>query len=529
MYLQERTRRPTTTPAVATRDAGEAVEARGDAVGQEATARIPPGSIGGAALVPPVVMRLQRNAGNRGVTALVESVRAGERSGDRARRRGEKQSEGRTAMLGERAAVARVERRRRAVQRDFLDDIGDAVSGTVDAVADTASEVADTVSETAGEAWDTATETAGAVADVAGTVAGDVVDVASDVAGTVADTAGQAWETVTETASGVADAVAGGAQAAWDEAGDVAGQVVDGVTDMAGRAWDGLADTARDVASGVSGVAGDVWNAVADGAEQVWNGVQGAAGAAWDAVSDAASGAWDAVTSTASELADSVRDLAAQAWNELKSAAGAAWDAVTGAIGSLWNSILDGVGKALEGLAQNVPVPGSDVRSRGLTDGERSQARTVFGDAIDLDVVVVTRGSLLAAGTDRTTGNTVNLGDADFVDDTMDLTATGVAYLIHELTHVMQFQQGGLGYIPESLWDQLISKIRTGSVDAAYDWRPLDAAGVPWDEWHVEPQAQAVEDYNRELMKIDRRERYDPALIARLQKYVDKMRAGPRS
>lgn len=179
--------------------------------------------------------------------------------------------------------------------------------------------------------------------------------------------------------------------------------------------------------------------------------------------------------------------------------------------------------------ARTIPVPGSDVRSRGLTDGERSRARTVFGSAIDLDVVVVTRGSLGAVGADRTTGNTVNLGDSDFDGDTMNLTPGGIAILIHELTHVLQFQQGGLGYIPESLWDQLISKIRTGPVDAAYDWRPLDAAGVPWDEWHVEPQAQAVEDDNRELMKRGRDEPFDPALIARLQKYADQMRAGPRA
>jgi hypothetical protein len=303
---------------------------------------------------------------------------------------------------------------------------------------------------------------------------------------------------------------------------------VDGVTDIAGQAWDGLAKTARSVASGVSEVAGDVWNAVADGAEQVWNGISGVAGSAWDTVSDAASGAWEAVKGTASDIADGVRDLAVDAWDGIKSAAGAAWDAVTGALGSLWNSIMSGVDTALEGIAQNVPVPGLDVRSRGLTSAERSQARVVFGDTLDCDVVTVTRGSLLGAGADRTTGNTVSLGEEDFDGETMDLTSKGLEYLIHELTHVLQFQQGGLGYIPESLWDQLISKIRTGKVSSAYDWRPLDAAGVPWNEWHVEPQAQAVQDYNAELMKRDRGEKCDTKLIARLQKYVDQMQAGPR-
>ncbi|MFH1474282.1 MAG: hypothetical protein ABIG85_00305, partial [Chloroflexota bacterium] len=62
---------------------------------------------------------------------------------------------------------------------------------------------------------------------------------------------------------------------------------------------------------------------------------------------------------------------------------------------------------------------------------------------------------------------------------------------------------------------------------AAYEWRPLDAAGVPWDEWNVEQQAYAVEQYNIELGKMERGEAYDAALLARLQPYVEHMRAGP--
>lgn len=497
---------------------------------EAAGTRLRPDAAGAHALTPERILRLQRSAGNRGVVALLETARA---TGGRA--------------VARRVTAPPKRKRRRAVQRDFLDDVSDAVSDTIDTVADTASDVAggvrDTVveaggavGEAAGEAWDYAESGAEAAASAAREVASDVVDVAADVAGDVAETAATAWDTVTTTASEVADDVATGAQAVWDETTEVVSDVVDGVSDVAATAWDGLADTARRAAEGASDVAGDVWNAVAEGADQVWTGVKGLASSAWDTVTDVASGAWDAVRSTASEIAGGVRDLAVQAWNGIKGAAGAAWDAVAGAVGSLWDSITGRVGRLLERLAQHVPAPGKDVRSRGLNDTERARARLIFGDAIDLNVVVVTRGGLLGSDTCRTTANTISMSERYFPPDEakLELTPEGVEVLIHELTHVMQYQQEGLGYIPESLWDQYKSWRKTGKVDEAYDWRPLDAAGIPWSEWHVEPQAQAVEDYNhqlglRESDKEEDRKKFDAVTFGRLAKYAEFMRRGPRA
>lgn len=513
---------------------------------EAAGARVRPGS-GGAEMLPPAtILRLQRSAGNRGVVALLDGVRA----------------QGRRPGLRRAPVSSGKGRGRRVVQRDFLDDVGDAVSGTVQSVSDAASDAAGAawdatsdaartasnaaagaggmVAEGAEQAWDATTEGAGqavnmvetgarAVGSAAREVASDAADVASDVVGGMADAASGAWDSVTETVTDVGTAVAEGAQTAWDEATDVASDVVDGVTDVAGKAWDLLSDTARNAASGASEIAGDVWSAVADGAEKVWNGVQDVAGSAWDTASEVASGAWEAVTTTASEIAGGVADLVADAWNGIKGMAGAAWDAVSGGIRSLWNSLGDGLGQAIKGIAEVVPLPGSDVRSRALSSGERAYAQEIFGDTLDYDPIVITRGSIMSAGSARATGNAVNLEDKHFVGDTMELNGSGYTTFIHEMTHVFQYQHGGMGYIPESLWEQYKAWKRTGSRDAAYEWKPLDAAGVPWEEWNVEQQAYAVEQYNIELRKMDRGEKYDPALLARLQPYVEHMRAGPRA
>ena len=513
---------------------------------EAAGARVRPGTGGADVLPPATILRLQRSAGNRGVVALLEGVRA------QVRHPGPRRAPGSTGRR----------RGRRVVQRSFVDDIGDAVSGTVESVSnaaggaagaawDTARDVASTVVDAANQAggtiaggaeqaWDATTEGASqavdaveagarAVGSAAREVASDATAVASDVVGGMVDAASGAWDSVTETAADVGTAVVENAEATWDEATDIASGVVDGVTDVAGDAWDRLANTARNAASGASEMAGDVWNAVADGAEQVWNGVQDMAGAVWDTASDAASGAWEAVTTTASEIAGGIADLAVDAWNGIKDAAGAAWGAVSGGIRSLWNSLGDGVGRALRGIARAVPLPGQDVRSRALSSGERAYAQGIFADTIDYDPIVITRGSAMAVGSARATGNAVNLEQGDFVGDTMELSGGGYATLIHEMTHVFQYQHGGLGYIPESLWEQAKAWATTGNRNNAYEWQPLDAAGVPWEDWNVEQQAYAVEQYNIELRKMERGEQYDAALLARLQPYVERMRAGPRT
>src|SRR5712692_5330075 len=75
-------------------------------------------------------------------------------------------------------------------------------------------------------------------------------------------------------------------------------------------------------------------------------------------------------------------------------------------------------------------------RGRSLNDAERRQAREVFGNSLDLDTVRIVTTGLAAAPT--------TLGD--YIRSNSSMTT---ATLIHELTHLWQYQHGGGGYISD--------------------------------------------------------------------------------
>ena len=466
----------------------------------DAALRASGASRGPAALPPATILRLQQSAGNRAVVELVGSAT----------------TRARTASP-EADAAPRAAPPGPAVQRGLLDTIGEAAGGAIGAVADAAR-----------TAWSRGTGTVRAAASAAREVAARVAGVATGVGRAAADTAGGGWRAVTRTVADAGQAVAEGARTAWNAATDVAGEVVGRVADLAGRGFDRLGDMARRAASGVSEIAGNVWSAVAGAADKVWGGVRDMAGSAWETVGNVASGAWRAATRTAARVAEGVRSLAAAAWGGIRSAAGELWDEVAGGLRSLWTSITSGVGRAVKGIAERVSIPGLDVRSRPLTSSERAYAERIFGDTLDYEAIVITRGSIMSAGSARATGNAVNLAERDFEGDTMALSDHGYTTLIHEMTHVFQYQHGGLGYMPESLWVQFKAWVTTGDRNAAYEWRPLAAAGVAWERWNVEQQAAAVEDYNIELRKMEQGRAFDAVVLARLGPYVEHMRSGPR-
>jgi hypothetical protein len=121
-------------------------------------------------------------------------------------------------------------------------------------------------------------------------------------------------------------------------------------------------------------------------------------------------------------------------------------------------------------------------RRRSLDDAERRQAREIFGDSLDLDAVRIVTTPLAAAPT--------TLGDYIRSSSSMS-TAT----LIHELTHVWQYQHGGAGYISDSLCHQVAAWAATGSRNAAYDLTDIVRSGKRFSEYTAEQQAMIVETY----------------------------------
>jgi len=121
---------------------------------------------------------------------------------------------------------------------------------------------------------------------------------------------------------------------------------------------------------------------------------------------------------------------------------------------------------------------------RRLTDPERDVARTVFGSSLDLDRVRVAVTSVLAAPT--TLGNTIRSKTRE--------VETGV--LIHELTHVWQYQTSGLRYISCALAGQIEGEVAHGGRNWTYEFDPT-RTDTRFDDYGPEQQASIIENAYR--------------------------------
>ena len=171
-----------------------------------------------------------------------------------------------------------------------------------------------------------------------------------------------------------------------------------------------------------------------------------------------------------------------------------------------------------------------------LTPSEIKYAKRIFGNSIDYSQVRIAKDKWTENSV-VTLGNTINYSStfgrtAMFQSDGRTLTATGRSILIHELTHIWQYQNGGWAYAVSSVWVQSVSIVTQGNSNGAYNWRNLfDSRGEltkPWEQWNPEQQAQAIADYNDALESGTRNKRFSDAevqTIGRAQIAVEKVRA----
>jgi len=141
---------------------------------------------------------------------------------------------------------------------------------------------------------------------------------------------------------------------------------------------------------------------------------------------------------------------------------------------------------------------------RPLSDFERGEARVVFGGSLDYTRVVIvedvrwpdTLASLGArlSGSESPSHNAVTLGNHTYFPvrlrtDRVEPAAqvlSDMAWLVHELAHVWQFQHSGPGYLFQALWAQL----RLGGQAYDYGWE----AGLQAAHAH----GMTLLDFNRE-------------------------------
>jgi hypothetical protein len=124
--------------------------------------------------------------------------------------------------------------------------------------------------------------------------------------------------------------------------------------------------------------------------------------------------------------------------------------------------------------------------ARRLTRHELELARPIFGAALAYDSVRVVVASFANAPT--TLGNVIRISPEYQVTGIPDST------LIHELTHVWQFQTRGMRYMSNSLCQQMQAIITRGNRNFAYDLSGEDVVRAgSIDRLPAEKQAMLVE------------------------------------
>jgi hypothetical protein len=124
-----------------------------------------------------------------------------------------------------------------------------------------------------------------------------------------------------------------------------------------------------------------------------------------------------------------------------------------------------------------------------LNSREIGLARPVFGESINYGDVRVVVTTVIAAPT--TLGNNIRTPQRDMED----------WVLIHELTHIWQYQTQGTRYISDSACAQLRAAIASGDRNAAYAYTPGQRS---IHDYSAEQQASIVEDwYKRPALRTD--------------------------
>jgi len=125
------------------------------------------------------------------------------------------------------------------------------------------------------------------------------------------------------------------------------------------------------------------------------------------------------------------------------------------------------------------------IDGRPLLRNEEDLVRQVFQDSVDYSRVRIIITDI-AGGT--TVGNNIRLPNEFSMSNSYWREV-----LVHEMTHVWQYQHSGSGYITTSLFQQLYAGITTGSRNFAYAYT-IDATKSFFD-YYPEQQALIVENY----------------------------------
>lgn len=146
-------------------------------------------------------------------------------------------------------------------------------------------------------------------------------------------------------------------------------------------------------------------------------------------------------------------------------------------------------------VIENLAMQYGDAFSRNprpLTPEERKVAQPIFLESINYDVIRIVTTTVAAAPT--TLGNHIRILPGYQIPN---------ATLVHELTHIWQFQTKGNGYVSSSLVSQTCAVIATGDRNNAYEYKVIPGQSI--NRYNAEQQAMIVEDFfSKPLLQKDK-------------------------
>ena len=129
-----------------------------------------------------------------------------------------------------------------------------------------------------------------------------------------------------------------------------------------------------------------------------------------------------------------------------------------------------------------------------MTADEAALLKAIFGPSLDTSKMKLVYGSPVATGAPKTLENTIHFDPKhNITDPVYRRSARHLMLLAHETTHVWQFQNKGLAYIPDSLFNQAVGAVVHDDRNQAYAYDMN--ADKKLTSYNSEQQAQLIEGY----------------------------------
>ena len=130
--------------------------------------------------------------------------------------------------------------------------------------------------------------------------------------------------------------------------------------------------------------------------------------------------------------------------------------------------------------AKALAVPTTQQKSRSLTEAEIKMAHSVFGPDFDVSQVRLKTAWWVLKNYAVSPNGNIYFNPKDWVEDFSKQSLGKKSWLIHELTHVWQLQQG-------------LKVVRGAMMNRRYDY--ILQEGKPFFTYGIEQQARMVQDY----------------------------------